>query len=521
MRFLNLSAATALLTALAITANPANGQQLTLDVSGGILGENWNFTVTGGEPGDFWVIALADTTGPTPINLVLGDGDPRNFDLDLSMFSYPGSFGILPAVNPVFQFPNIYAPYIGVHVYAQAFTLYGNPYTVDSLSNNVVIVVAPGHGASVDTVGDPTRARAFMPGVKLTNGDHVIFGGNDGALQGGTYLKSNELFNRQLQFFSVAPTIPDLSIERSFHQGLALNDGRFIITGGNDDLNNTLTSTEIYDPTSNTFSATGSMNQKRYFHSIVKLNDGRVMVLGGSTAVNASGTPFDAALAIVNSATDICEIYDPSNGVWTQTANMPWKRTGLSAATLPNGRVLACMGAGSFLGIPVFSNNAAIYNPATNTWQTIANATGTGRALCTTTTLNDGKIMVSGGANGSVATLTLDAKAAVSIYDPVTNAWLAGVPTLLTARAGHVATIMPDGTLIMSGGASGNVLAPSVTTAVDKWDGVSWTTIGNMNHERAFHYAGLSHDGERIFLFGGIETGGTTSGFPTAEFFAP
>lgn len=507
--------------AAAIAATPtARAQQLNLDVSGGIQGENWNFTLTGGEAGDFWVIAFADTQGPTPINWIMGDGDPRNWDLDLTMFSYGGSFGTLPAANPVFQFPNVYAGFEGYHLYGQAFTCPGNPFFVDLLSNGIVIVVAPGHGASVDTVGTPVHSRAFMPGARTSNGNHVIFGGNDGALQGGTYLKTTEFFDYKLQTITSNPAVPDMSIERSFHQGVTLNDGRVLITGGNDDLNNTLVSCEIYDPVTGAFSVTGSMNQKRYFHNLVKLADGRVMALGGSTAVDASGTPFQAALAIVNSATDSVEIYDPATGVWTVRANMPWKRTGLSAALLPNGKVLACMGAGSFLGFPIFSTNAALYTPSTNTWQAISAATGTGRALCTTTTLPDGRIMVSGGANGDIATLTIAAQSAVSIYNPVANSWSAG-PALPSARAGHVSTVMPDGTVIISGGALGNVLSPNVIKDVEKFTGAAWVNIGSMNHERAFHYAAVSHDLERVFLYGGIESGGVSAILPTAELFAP
>lgn len=511
----------AILAFAAAVAAPAAQAQLQLDVSGGIMNENWNFTVGGGEPGDFWIICMADTMGPLPINFLTGDGDPRNWDLDVSMFSYPAGIGILPATNPAWQFQNIYAGFEGYHVYCQAFSVYGNPYFVDSLSNDVVIVVSPGHGASVDTVGTPVRTRAFMPGAELSDGKHIIFGGNDGALQGGTYLKTTELYERKLQTITSNPTIPDMGIERAFHQAVKLNDGRVLVTGGNDDLNNTLTSCEIYNPSTNSFSATGSMSQKRYFHSIVKLADGRVMVLGGSTAVDATGTPIQAALAIVNSATDNCEIYNPATGTWSNAAAMPWKRTGLSAALLPNGKVLACMGAGSFLGFPLFATNAALYTPGTNSWQTIGAATGTGRALCTTTTLADGKIMVSGGANGNLSTLTINALADVSIYNPTTNAWQAGVPNLLSARAGHCGTLLPNGTVAITGGASGNVLNPTVIKDVDQWNGLGWTNIGSMNHERAFHYAAVSYDLERIFLYGGIESGGIAALQASAEYFAP
>ncbi|MBI3820625.1 MAG: hypothetical protein HY286_18200 [Planctomycetes bacterium] len=509
----------ALAVSLAFAA-PSARAQLTLDVSGGIMNENWNFTVTGGNPGQYWVIGLADTMGPLPINFLTGDNDPRSWDLDVTMFSYPAGIGTLPATNPVWQFQNVYAGFEGYYVYCQAFTAPGFPFFIDELSNDVVIVVAPGHGAAVDTVGKPVRSRAFMPGAPLSNGNQVIFGGNDGALSGGTYLKSVELFARKLQTITSDPSIPNMSIERSFHRAQTLNDGRVLVAGGNDDLNNVLTSAEIYDSNANTFTTTGSMAQKRYFHSMVKLSDGRVMVLGGSTAVDASGSQTQAALAIVNSATDSCEIYNPATGTWSAAAAMPWKRTGISAALLSNGKVLACTGAGSFLGIPIFTTTAALYNPTTNSWQSIAALNGTGRALSTVSTLANGKIMISGGANGNIASLTLNALADVSIYDPVANAWQSNPPSLLGARVGHMSTLLPNGNIAITGGAAGNIFFPVVTKDVDSFNGSAWTNIGMMNHERAFHYAALSYDSERIFLYGGIESGGNSAVFPTAEYFA-
>lgn len=514
------------LPALALALAPhlapaAAAQGLDLDVSGGIANENWRFTLNGGQPGDYWVLAFADTMGPTPIVFV-DPNDSRYWDLDLSMFSYAGAFGVLPAGSPCFQLQNVYFPtFYGAHLYGQAFTLPGATTLVDLLSNNIAIVVAPGHGASVDTIGKPSRSRAFMPGARLPNGNHIVFGGNDGALQGGTYLASVDLFERRILDVKTAPAVPDLSTTRSFHQGIALNDGRVLVCGGNDDFNNVLSSAEIYDPATNTLTPTGSMSQARYFHSLVKLADGRVMALGGSTAVNASGTAFDAAIAIVNSATDAAEIYDPSTGQWTPAAKLPWKRTGTASVLLNNGKVLVATGAGpGILSIPSFYRDAALYNPANNSWQTIAQAPGATRALATAAALPDGRIVLSGGAQGNVLTLSLNALADVSIYTPGSNSWAAGA-ALPLARAGHSATLMPSGQLVVCGGAQGNVLAPNVTTQVDAFDGTSWTTLGALNHERAFHYAGVTHDGERVFLYGGIETGGISAYFPTCELFAP
>ncbi len=503
---------------LLAAAAPA-GAQLTLDLKGGILNENWEFTVTGTPPGEYWVVAFADTTGPLPIAIV-DPFDPRSWDLDVSMFSYGGGWGLEPAPVPALTIPNAYPQFVGTgaHLYGQAFTLPGPATLVDLLSNNIVIVVAGPHGTSTDTLGVPIQTRGFATGQRLSNGDHMIFGGNDGALQGGTYLKSVERWNYRMQSVTSGP---DLGIERSFAASMTLDDGRVLVCGGNDDLNNVLTSAEVYDPATNTITPTGSMAQGRYFHSLVKLLDGRVMAFGGSTTVDNSSS-VAAALALVNSATDKAEIWNPATGLWTSAANMPWKRTGVSAALLPGGRVLVAGGAGpGFLSIPSFFATASRYDAGTNSWVATPSFPGNTRALATTTTLADGRVMLSGGAKGDVLALTLNALADVSVYDGALNQWVAGVPPLPIARTGHSATLMPDGTIVVCGGAFGDVLSPGVTNQVERFTGAGWTTIGQLNHERAFHHAALTHDAQRIFLYGGIESGGIAAIQPSTEMFAP
>ena len=236
--------------------------------------------------------------------------------------------------------------------------------------------------------------------------------------------------------------------------------------------------------------------------------------------MNASGTAFDAALAIVGSATDAAEIYNPATGLWTTVTKMPWKRTGVAASALANGKVLAATGpAPGSLGFPPSSATPRSTRPA----RIVGNRSGRLREHARPP---DGFHPLRrprhalGGCQGNIATLTLNSLTDVSIYNPTANSWQTG-PALLVARTGHSSTIVPGGNVVICGGASGNVLAPSVTTQVDRFDGASWTSIGNMNHERAFHYAGLSQDSQRIYLYGGIESGGTTSVFPTCELFAP
>jgi len=70
-----------------------------------------------------------------------------------------------------------------------------------------------------------------------------------------------------------------------------------LVAGGEDDTFNVITNAELYNPTSDSFTATGSLNQQRSFHMATLLNDGTVLLAGG----------MDTVGTVVNNA----ELYDP------------------------------------------------------------------------------------------------------------------------------------------------------------------------------------------------------------------
>ncbi|CAF4569247.1 unnamed protein product [Rotaria sp. Silwood2] len=68
---------------------------------------------------------------------------------------------------------------------------------------------------------------------------------------------------------------------RSYHQASLLPDGRVLITGGYGE--RTVNTTELYDPSTETFSVGPHMASARSFHKATILKDGKVLVTGGST----------------------------------------------------------------------------------------------------------------------------------------------------------------------------------------------------------------------------------------------
>ena len=60
--------------------------------------------------------------------------------------------------------------------------------------------------------------------------------------------------------------------------------------------------------------------------------------------------------------------------------------------------------------------------------------------------LDNGRVLVAGGVGPNGRAVT-----AAEIYDPVTNAWTAAAP-MYQARAGHTATALFDGRVVLAGG---------------------------------------------------------------------
>lgn len=224
------------------------------------------------------------------------------------------------------------------------------------------------------------------------------------------------------------------AVARSGATATLLADGDVLIAGG------ATTKVELYDPTTHTFSMTGSMSTNRVDATATLLASGDVLVAGGRAASRQLAS---------------AELYDPSTGAWSATGSMTVARSGQTATLLPDGDVLVAGGgcnpghscdAGSFLDT---LSSAEVYHPDTGTWTKAGHMTA-GRQDGIAALLGDGDVLVAGGFTFCDDDFCNDTSSA-NLYDPATNSWQTTqkLPTQLEAAS---ATVLQNGSLLVAGG---------------------------------------------------------------------
>jgi N-acetylneuraminic acid mutarotase len=133
------------------------------------------------------------------------------------------------------------------------------------------------------------------------------------------------------------------------------------------------------------------------------------------------------------------------------------------------------------------------------------------RAGHTATLLADGKVLVVGGGNGSA-----DAIDSAELYDPRSRSWTV-TGRLNVARFADTATLLADGRVLVTGGFSHG----GFTNTAEVYEPATgaWTRTGNMSTLRAGHSATLLQDG-RVLVAGGQGRAGLGA-LKTAEVFDP
>ena len=333
----------------------------------------------------------------------------------------------------------------------------------------------PASGMSTNR-GSLTTARS-APAVLLANGSVLITGGATCNSSGTcASLSSAEIYNHVSGTFVSAG---NMNVARDGHTMTLLSDGTVLIAGGetcsvshgNSSQNrpsgkpvyhgahlvyasftpvtgsiscSAQDSAEIYDPVTGSFSYTsGSLNVARYNAAAIRLVNGQALIAGGSNEFN----PLSSA-----------ELYDPSTGSFTQTSGALGTARSSPVATLLNNGLVLVTGGSTCEGPTCPTNMAELYSAATNAFQYTSGAMSVHRVGHTATLLTDSQVVLAGG-NSSCQTDPCTTESSTETYDP-TSGTFSTSQGMTTARTGHTATLLSNGSVLLVGGiASGTTVA--------------------------------------------------------------
>ena len=392
-------------------------------------------------------------------------------------------------------------------------------YTSGASTINSVEIYNPSTG--LWTVANSLNAARGNPSTSvLPNGTLLVCGGDDGS----TFLNSAEIYNSGTGNWTLTNS---LAVGRSGATATMMPNGRTLIVGGNttsgvtaavemyDLLGGTwsatgsmanqragqtatplpngnvlvaggfltnpsapvaVTSAELYNSTTGTWSSTTAMHQPRFYHTATLLPDGQVLVVGGKT----NNSIYSLATA---------ELYNPATATWTFTGSMSTQRDSHTATLLPNGRVLVAGGG----GVSGYQSSAEIYDPASGMWSATGSMSNVHYAA-TANLLTNGEVLVAGGVNASGQITNR-----CDLYYPATGAW-SNAATLNTSRRWHTASLLPNGNVLVTGGSDG---AANLGTC-EVYNPISnlWSFTGPLITARVSHRAATLVDG-KILVAGG------------------
>jgi N-acetylneuraminic acid mutarotase len=270
--------------------------------------------------------------------------------------------------------------------------------------------------------------------------------------------------------------------------------------------------------------------------------------------------PNGQVLVAGGSGDNTSELYNPTNEMWTITGAMSTNRIAPTATLLPNGQVLVAGGYGDYTDTNVFSSTE-LYDPASEIWTTNVDMVSM-RAQQTATLLPNGNVLMAGGIDGtnavavaelyyapppppspgmwtltgsltnalSLHTATLlpngrvlvaggadnngNASATAQLYDPATGTWT-GTNAMGKARYAHTATLLPNGKVLVVGGTTNQYdpTSASLVQTVELFNPANstWTTTGALKNPRFYHTATLLANG-KVLVTGGINT----NSYPTS-----
>jgi hypothetical protein len=257
-------------------------------------------------------------------------------------------------------------------------------------------------------------------------------------------------------------------LPRGWHTATLLLDGTVLVAGGRGS-NGVVSVCDLFSPSEEVWSEAAPMGSARASHTATLLPDGKVLVTGGADD-----------LEILAGA----ELYDPRMRSWASAASMIAPRKEHFAISLAGGNVLVVGGITATVG-------AEIYDPAADRW---AAAPGMSTDFVHgATILPDGKVFVFG-------LSTSLGRNIAEIYDPASGLWTRAADPVGDGRA----TLLKNGKVILEGAGTGRPCVGTMCPPKGPGAGIydpasdSWRKLSEPWESRPWETATLLPDGRLL-----------------------
>jgi galactose oxidase len=269
-----------------------------------------------------------------------------------------------------------------------------------------------------------------------------------------------------------------------------LGDGRLLVTGGHLFDSQGLNTSVFYDHITDKWTAGPLMNNGRWYPTAVTLPDGRAFVSSGSFPTGPLQPPPNGS--VVDSVSQVLE-----NGTWNNLTDFIGLPLFPRFHVAPNGSLFM---SGSLATTYLFTNLAP---GSPGTWI----PTGTRKAgnsdYAPSVMYDNGKIVFIGGGAPTNIVEVIDLNAA-------NPSWAVAAP-MKFARRQHNATLLPDGTVLVTGGTQGgdfdNLNPGNPIHTAELWDPSTgkWTSMAPEAVDRCYHSTAVLLPDGRVFSGGGGE----------------
>jgi alpha-amylase len=280
-----------------------------------------------------------------------------------------------------------------------------------------------------------------------------------------------------------------------------LADGRLLVTGGHYFDSQGIEQTTYYDPFTDTWGPGVEMKHGRWYPTVITLADGNPLVFSGSYGVLspiAGNKPRPADFGTPTNETP--DLLEPGATVWTPLTDFNGITLFPRVHVAPNGSVfMSGTSAMSFY-----------FDTVAQVWSPIAPRAAGPREYAPSVMYDEGKVIYIGGGSNPPDNGPPTNTTEVIDLNEANPSWRTVQPMFFPRRQ-HNATVLPDGSVLVTGGSRGNGfndLNPGqpVHTA-ELWDPITeeWTALVDEDIDRCYHSTAVLLPDGTVMSSGGGE----------------